>query len=399
MSFQTTQKPCYPFHAGIQPVEGGIIMRGKLRKRVREGRAARWFVDIEWQGKRYQLFMYRGHIPCETETLGHLLWAEVNSEIERGVFDPRRYMAGAPLSLSAYAEKWLAEVSSRLSAATAKDYRNSLKNHILPALGEEQLPDINYPKLKELQASIHRSPKGKKNVMACLAALLREAKRDGFISQVPEFPAFRGANEIVPPKVRWLPSEDQMKILEAVPGRHRPVILFMMLTGCRPAEARALHKRNVLQDRVVFEHAFGAFEELKAVKSKRPREFPMTDALRACLDSAHPNLSHLVFVNPDTGTPYTKNIPRIWNRAVESLGLDPRHIPLYSSTRHSFACQALAAGLDFAAVSKLLGHSNLEITKRYAEHQTVTLAGMVDKVHRLRQHSANTFHGGKKKSK
>ncbi|MFP4483116.1 MAG: tyrosine-type recombinase/integrase [Thermovirgaceae bacterium] len=130
------------------------------------------------------------------------------------------------------------------------------------------------------------------------------------------------------------------------------------------------------------------------MKSKRPREFPMTAELRACIESAGSNLTPCVFVYAITGKPYDKSINRIWNRAVKSLGLEPRHVPLYSSTRHSFGCLMLAAGVDCEVVSKWLDHGNQQITRRYAAHETVTLAGIVGKVQRLPQQPPNSKTGG-----
>ena len=65
--------------------------------------------------------------------------------------------------------------------------KNSLDNYLYPILGKLLLEDINYDKLEDLQAKITRKPKGKKNTMYCLYAILRDGKKSGYIAQLPEW--------------------------------------------------------------------------------------------------------------------------------------------------------------------------------------------------------------------
>lgn len=340
-----------------------------------------YIVRGKWQGKRQyfsQCPTRNGLVPCETRRLAERLQESISIDIENGQFDPAKYKASKPLHLHNYIEKWLALKKPELSTATHYDYSNSLNRHIKPLLGDKYLPDINYDDLRELMHRIEREPKGKKNVMDALKQLLKDAQRSGYIDQVPEFPKFKGKNRVVDPPIKYISQGDQMRIIEAIPVKHRPIFLFMMATGCRPSEARALRKKDIQGDRIWFEVAFGRGEELKSVKQEKVGYFPMTAETQQILGETPRNLTQWVFINSSTGKPYSKNINRIWNAACVKAG--GKRINLYNATRHSFACQMLNGGADKGVVSRLLRHSDPRMIERYGEYEEDPLRTAVEKV-------------------
>ena len=336
----------------------------------------RFYIDLNWQGKRYRLYKYLGYIPCHDENLATLFLHDIRSEINKGIFNPERYKNRRPLHLKAYAETWLEGLN--VSGATLHDYQNSLKNHILPALGSEFLPDINYDKLRKLQSSIKRSNKGRYNVMGALRKLLRDAHRSGHIPIMPEFPGFKGSDAIIQPDINWINDPDQWTIINHIPAGDRHIFIFMKITGCRPSEARAFRKEDIREDHIVFQKTFGKGEVLKEVKGKKIRVFPRTEALNELFRQMPVNLTTFVFINHATGNPYTKNINRLWNTACDTANVV--RVPLYSSTRHSFGCQLLNAGIDKAMVQRLLGHTDPKMTDRYAEYSTSALKIALDNI-------------------
>jgi integrase len=343
-----------------------------------------WALKGTWQGKRYyfsQMPTAQGLVPCESERMAKRLREMISVEIDNGNFVPGKYKASKPLILKNYKDTWLALKKHDLSTATYYDYSNSLNRHILPVLGNKYLPDINFDDLRDLQNKIKRGPKGKKNVMDCLKQLLRDAKASGYIAQIPEFPKFKGKNKITKPVIKYISQADQMLILENIPKKHRPIFLFMMATGCRPSEARALSKSDIQGEWVIFQNAFGRNEELKNVKQEKAEGFPLTEEIQQILDEQPKNLTQWVFPNPTTGEPYSKNINKIWNKACDKAQV-PR-INLYHATRHSFACQLLNNGVDKSIVSRLLRHSDPRMIERYAEYQMNPLKAAVENVRRV----------------
>jgi hypothetical protein len=253
----------------LQPSYGGgfaMSMKGSVRY---DDHARSYFVDLRWQGQRLRIYKYLGVVPCKTSEIADRLLADIRAEIDKGIFNPARYKAGKPMHIAAYAERWLDSIRDLVSNATLHDYRNSIENHIIPVIGNEFLPDINYEKLRILQSSIDRSPKGKYNVMGCLHKMMKNAHISGHITQIPPFPGFKGKVTLIPPRINWLEDAEQWKVLNCIPISHRPILLFQKVTGCRPAEARGFRWQDIKNESIVFEVTFGRDQELKEVKGKK----------------------------------------------------------------------------------------------------------------------------------
>ena len=312
-------------------------------------------------------------MPCPTRESAEALKLILNDEINRDPhgWTPARHKRSSPLHLKEYSDTWLKTLD--VSAATLHDYLNSLNNHILPKLGKEYLSDITTDKLAVFQKGIKRAPKGKKNVMDCLRMILRSARKSGFIPRVPDFPKLK----VEKPKIRYIKPDDQWRIIGAISPEHRFIFTFIILTGCRPSEARAFRKVDIKDDHIVFAKTFGRGEELKRVKGFNEAPFPLYGALKELLDSVPGNLTPFVFVHPTTGQPYTKNINKIWNKACKAAGVKNVRLGI---NRHSFGCNALNSGVDKSVVQKLLRHTDSKMTDRYAEYSTEVLKITLDNV-------------------
>ena len=339
-----------------------------------------------WQGERHyfsQIESRIGRITCTSKSLAERLKRAINIDIDRGVFVPARYKRAKSLHLSKFSKNWLAEIKSDVALGTWHGYETAMRLYIEPALGHLFLADIGHPDLKNLmQGMNHLQAKTKRNVLGVLHAMMSDARRDGHLTQLPPWIEFRGSNEVVPPGIRFLSVADQMRIVEAIHAEHRPIFLFMMATGCRPSEARALRKIDVHEDHIMFEVAIGYKGELKAVKQKRSEPFPLHAELREILEMAPPVVGPHVFPNPNTGQRYSKEINKIWNRACDRAGV--KRIRLYQAVRHSFACQLLNAGVEEGTVSRLLRHSDPRMIKRYAKYEVEILERAAGKVKRLK---------------
>lgn len=364
------------------PGEVNSIMSkwGKVRENKQRGA---WYVDINWEGKRhhiYQMPVSGGFVTCTSKANATELRSIINSEIERGIFNPARYKTAKPMHLSAYADRWLERIESSISSVTMHDYKNSLKNHILPFLGNEYLPDISSDKLKDFCNQIRRSAKGKKNVLGCLHKLMSDAYDSGHITKMPKFPTVSiGKKAII-----WIDSEDQKIILDSIPPEDRYIFYFMRLTGCRPSEARAFRKIDIRKNHILFRVTFDRYEKEVEIKTKIERTYPMIESLKEVMDKAPDKDLRYRFTCSVTGRPYTRStINRIWNKACDSAGV-PR-IRLYNGTKHSLGCQMINAGVDKDLVRQLFGHTTRQMTDAYAEASPVTLRNALNKVVGIRK--------------
>lgn len=62
----------------------------------------------------------------------------------------------------------------------------------------------------------------------------------------------------------------------------------------------------------------------------------------------------------------------MWANVREKAGIG-KGLRLYDVTRHSFASQLVNANTSLYKVSRLLGHSSVKMTEKYAHHNVVDL--------------------------
>ena len=340
-------------------------------------------VKGKWQGKRryFSQIPVRGgrFLTCTSREMADYLQEEISKEITRGCFNPSRYQHAQPLHMGHYAPRWLELKRPNLAGKTAAIYQTYISTWIIPGLGNEYLPDINHEKIMAFLNGIDRSSKYKRNIYGCLREILSDACKSGYISQVPEHVTI----SLEQRRIEWLGREQQEAILAKIPVEHRHIFRFLFLTGVRPSEARALRKTDIRDDHILIANTFAPVkggEALKIVKNKKEQAIPLYEAVRRLLDEIPPTLSPFVFLNPETGRPYSKNINRdIWNPAsMAALGYV---FPMNNAGRHSFANQLLEAGIDIETVSALLRHSSTTVTKsNYARPNLKVIGGAVDRV-------------------
>jgi len=105
-----------------------------------------------------------------------------------------------------------------------------------------EIRKIDLENYKIFLESQKRSSKTVKNYLDTFKAFLNYCKSTlEIIATIPSFPVIDKPQ----PKIQWIDPQTQTWILENTPDEDKPILLFLMLTGTRPAEARALKVKNV----------------------------------------------------------------------------------------------------------------------------------------------------------
>lgn len=130
------------------------------------------------------------------------------------------------------------------------------------------------------------------------------------------------------------------------------------------AMATGLRKRNVL-DLQRSEVDFDA--GIITVQQKRDRRLtiPLREDVATILRNIPDDGTGYFFANPVTGKPHCINWPRTWKkaRAIAGIGNDFA----FKHLRHDFGVNVYDATGDLQAAQKLLGHSLISTTARYAK--------------------------------
>ena len=331
--------------------------------------AGRWYVQIYWQGTRYKIWKYNGD-PIWHEKPAEKLLSKIRAEIDEGTFQPRSYFPDNPLSVSEYSKQWLQVIDVKHN--TLKDYSYSIRRFIIPFFGSKDLRTIRYNDIMEFHKRIPRCEKGKYNVVSCLRTMMRWAWRNEDIPRVPPFPKI-SKGEL--PEIEYLTLEQQGIVLSNIPERNRPIFMVGMEYGFRIGELRAIQWDCVTDDEIIIRRAFAENQLMESTKSNKKRVYGLTPYVKQILKSMTMTANTFVFTRED-GKPYTdKNLNEVWSKACENAGI--RKIKLYNAMRHSLGCQLLDRGFEFDKVQKVLGHTNPEMTKRYAKRSNESITQML----------------------
>lgn len=304
------------------------------------------------------------------------------------------YKAPARTTFGAVLDTW--DGTLNVSPKTAERYRELVRLHIRPRLGDVKLQDIRPSVLDRFYVDLltgERSGGSKARPLAprtighihrLLVRILSIAERDGLVSTNP-------ARQTVRPKVERseveiLNEEQAREVLTKLRGR--PIFLIAavgLATGMRRGEMLALRWRDVdleaghLQVNQALEETKEGLR-FKAPKTKHGRRtislpsFVIAELRahkasqgeqRLALGLGKPGGDALVFCKPD-GLPLAPDsVSDDWRRHVRTLEL-PR-VSLHA-LRHTHASQLIASGVDILTISRRLGHGTPSITLDVYSH-------------------------------
>lgn len=157
----------------------------------------------------------------------------------------------------------------------------------------------------------------------------------------------------------FLSPEEVQTIAKHCSQQAQAVIWAALLTGARRGELFLIRAKHIGQDTI----------EIPAshTKTLKSRVIPIVPALRPWLDQF-----------PLTIKP--EGIKSAFRRAREAAGMPHVH---FHDLRHSCASILISLGVDLYMISKILGHSNVQTTQRYAHLQVEQQRTALDKLSQL----------------
>ena len=260
-------------------------------------------------------------------------------------------------------ERYLREhVDVRCKPSTQRSQRYVVGKCIVPALGELPISELGREHVSGLHYSLRNSPGSANEAIATLSRMLNKAEAWG-LAPAGGNPC-RFVTKYRRRKLeRFLTEEEFRRLgqvlsaLEAegrVPVHAAGALRLLMLTGCRLSEILTLRWEDVRLEA----------NEIQLRDSKTgPRVVPLSPAaarVLAGLPRVAANPWVIVGRKPGTRLPH---IHYYWYLVRERAGL--KDVRLHD-LRHSFASRALALGESLPMIGKLLGHSKIQTTARYA---------------------------------
>lgn len=193
-------------------------------------------------------------------------------------------------------------------------------------------------------------------------------------------------------RVREASTDEETALLDAVRPDYRPALRFALMSGCRRAEIVGLR----WQDVDFFNRQFTV-----TGKGERSRTIPMTTEIHALLWALKDHhktavFTYLVKRGGGSRQPITvEGFKTEWRRARARAGVENFR---FHDTRHTAATRLVRATGNLKMAQKLLGHSDIATTSRYAHVTNDDLrAGMEASVTKGATQNATPNNGGKPK--
>jgi integrase len=379
-------------------------MRGTIVKKS-NGRyyVATHFTDPE-TGKRKQ----RSHGGYRTKKEAQQALTEVLGSIDKGTFvTPSRRTVGSFL-----VDEWLPAKAAEVRPSTLHSYERITALHIVPKLGQVQLQDLTAPMLNAVYADLSTngrsdgtgglSARSVRYAHTILRMALADAVRWGYLSR-------NVADQAMPPKsptlaertlTTWDPVEVRAFLTHVHDDRLYASWLLAASTGMRRGEVLGLRwvDLDLANNRLEVRQQLTSLDyklTFGPPKTKRGQRQVLLDAATITGLRAHRKRqaeerlaigagwtdTGLVFTRADGNPVHPDSFAQAFERHIKASG--QRKIRFHD-LRHTFATNALRAGVPPKVVSDILGHATVAFTMDTCTHAIPSMqADAVDLVANL----------------
>lgn len=295
------------------------------------------------------------------------------SQIALGVdpFDAKKILKDVPTVAEFVIDNYLPYV---------KTYKRSwdtdaslIKNHVLPNFGKLYMDDISKKDIIQFisqHAKTHK-PGSVNRVIILLRYIFNLSIQWETIGVTKNPTAGIPLLEENNKNERYLSAQEANVLIGALQSSENPMLQYiipmLILTGAR--------KNEVLKSRWEDFNFENRVWRIPVTKSGKARHVPISDGVILLLQSL-PHTCDYVFANPKTHKPFV-SIFCSWNTARKSVGLEDVRI---HDLRHSFASFLVNNGRSLYEVQRILGHTQIKTTQRYAHLSNDSLLAAANEI-------------------
>ena len=269
--------------------------------------------------------------------------------------------------------EWKETHFDRYKPSTRRTASYVLKGRLLPGFGSKPLDRITPSQVRRWFDEFSRTAPGNANrALGILRQILNFAVARGYIERNP----VRGIRPNRRPRLtRFLSREEIGRLHRALDEQagqgerfrqQADIIRLLLLTGCRRNEILTLRWSAVEDGKLVFGDS-----------KTGPRQVPLNTQARSILGRQQIGGSPFVFPSPnDSSRPRGPEL-RVWYRVRREAGIEDVRL---HDLRHTHASHAVMNGVPVPVVSRLLGHSNVRTTLRYAHLENREIEAAAERV-------------------
>ena len=241
--------------------------------------------------------------------------------------------------------------------STREEYLRSVKLFVDPVIGELRVPEVQRKDIAALHHGLRDKPYQANRTLGVLSKMFSLAEVWGWRPDGSN-PCRHVKRYKEHKRERFLSPEETERLgqvlREAEEEMPSAVAAFrlLLLTGCRMSEIRDLRWDYVKDDCI----------ELPDAKTGG-RVVPLGPEARAVLSAIPRDEDNPWVIAGRLPGSHLTDLQRPWRRIRKQAGLEGVRI---HDLRHSFASRALALGESLTMIGKLLGHTQVQTTARYA---------------------------------
>lgn len=304
-----------------------------------------------------------------TAQMANMLRADRMQALRHGEALPQKASANIKTELMTFGEAWKLYSEKWLpNLAKPRDEQNRYDNHIGPRFDDTPLEAITPLELETFKQELLAKGLAASSVKYVLGNIRRVYNKlvewELYNGRIPT--ASLKMPKVENARIRYLTPDEADKLLAAIKTRSQSwwaIASVSLHTGMRLGEVLGLTRSDLDMDANVIHVRFG---------KTGVRMAHMNETLKAIFNDMPPRKpSDLLFPAANGKTRNATDTSKTFSRVVAELGFnkgvaDSRQKVVFHTFRHTFASWLAIEGVPLYTISTLMGHSTLEMTKRYA---------------------------------
>jgi integrase len=349
---------------------------------VRETGRKSFTLDYTFEGRRRRFFI--GDFPDWSTVAARDQAKQIKRQVDQGI-DPlaiRDERRAAP-TVRHLVERYFEEHLPRLAIDTASDCRSMMNAFVLPAWGNRKVIDIRRSDVDHLLVEVAKGrprPRKVKTKQKRYKPLQPSRPTPGRANRVGDTirkmfnlairwemrtdnPAAGFIRNPENPRERFLNLDEITKVSDLLANHSNQlmanIIRLLMLTGARRGEVL-----NARWEQFDLEHGVWT-KPAATTKQRRMHRAPISAAavqLLRTIRATIPDDCPWVFPGYAKGKP-VHEVKRFWQSIREQAGIPDVRI---HDLRHTFASLLVSGGMSLPMIGRLLGHTQVQTTHRYA---------------------------------
>lgn len=269
--------------------------------------------------------------------------------------------------VSDLAERFIEEhVQLHCKETTQKEYALYVRKYIIPYLGKMKVSEVTRPDVANIHHSLRCKPVAANHCLSVISTMFNLAELWGLRKDGTN-PCRHIKKNPTGKRERYLSTQEAKRLGKVLNEKKQYpdeniaaiyCIQLLLLTGCRCNEIKTLK-----WEYIDYENRFIRLPDSKT----GPRVVYVGEVVFHVLKEiqqhlARPEDNPYVIWGKYEGA-HLNNLQKPWSRIRKEVGIEDVRI---HDLRHSFASFAVSQGMSLAMIGKLLGHTQVQTTARYA---------------------------------